>query len=362
MSPVPATRWETRVIEHLVTLVILNRILIVMFVKALFLLLIVFESQAAPETTEPSAAPAAEDTEPEEEDDYGPFESLIKKCDGWEFPDDSFSKQPDNDKVYLRIDETSPGPFKDQNITQFASAFGIRVVGDTPVEPNKLQHVANIMAKAIDGDNDGKPDNKEMIEELLNFHPILFVMSDTDKVMELMNAQSADEGFPMELKFCPFAFDFEEAKKINPKGPRGDATCEEEKAKGKENNDRTLAFVLDHLMGRGFKKVMGEEKNKRLTEIYQASLEAGTFEPENTGCPPESEECGQVMLASWGLSTLLGFDQCWCEDAHALKFCDAETLKKGEEDLVELLEDIFPNAEEMDNSPYDPKDKAVVVK
>lgn len=289
-----------------------------------------------------------------------PFEVLIKRCDGWKFPEESFVEQSDKTKVYLKVARTADGPFKDQNITKFLSVYGIHIVGDEEVPDNKLEHVGNVMAKVLDRDGDGKPDNQELIDELSNFHPILFLISEADRIMTLMNAQNADEGFPLELKFCPFAFDFEDAKKINPGGGEGDATCDTDEDEEKESeNDRTLAFVLDHLMGRGFASVLGEPREEELTRIYKESLDAGTFEPENTGCPPESDECGRVMYASWGLSTLLGFDKCWCEQAQALKFCDADKLKAGEPELVDLLGSLFPGVKEMKlTEPYDPKDKS----
>eukprot|EP01053_Blabericola_migrator_P009153 Blabericola_migrator_1__9152@NODE_48_length_16467_cov_53_390427_g44_i0_p4_GENE_NODE_48_length_16467_cov_53_390427_g44_i0NODE_48_length_16467_cov_53_390427_g44_i0_p4_ORF_typecomplete_len337_score67_43_NODE_48_length_16467_cov_53_390427_g44_i060067016 len=332
--------------------------------KALFALLACLPqgSLADPETTEPITTIATEAASAAEDTVEGPYESLIQRCDVYEFPEDSFKKQPLEDKVYLRVDEPEPGPFKAQNITKFASAFGIRVVGDAPVADEKIIHVTNTLAKVLDMNNDGKPDNDAMIQELLNFHPILFIMSSSEKVMEMMNAQDPDDGFPAELKFCPYAFDFEDVSKINPGGPKADATCEEPDSDAKASeNDRTLAFVLDHLMGRGYEKVMGEERKEKLIKIYEESIDAGTFDPQNTGCPPESESCGHVMLASWGLSTLLGFDECWCKEAHALKFCDAETLKKGEPELVELLETIFPGVEKLDDSEYKPSEASTVV-
>lgn len=302
----------------------------------------------------------AEATMPAEAEE-GPFESLIKKCDTWKFPEDNFKAQPDGSKVYLKADKVGDGPFKDQNLTQFATVWGIRIIADEGVDSKKLLHVANAMAKLIDSDADGNPDSDALLEELIEFHSTLFIMKDSDRIMTLMNAQNADEGFPLELKFCPFAFDFEEQGKINPGGGHGDATCEPKEG-AEVQNDRTIAFVLDHLMGRGFGAVMGEDREKKLQTIYKESLEAGTFDPENTGCPPESDECGRVMFASWGMSTLLGFDTCWCEQAHALKFCDKKSLVSGEPELVELLSGVFPDIAMMDDSAYNPKDKSRLVK
>lgn len=335
---------------------------------------------------EAAEAPAPAENAPEEdvrndeseEGGDGPFETLIKRCDSWDFPDSTFSAQADENKVYLKIAKTGEGPFKDQKLVNFASVYGIRILGDEGVPEEKILHVANVLANVLDHDGDGKPDNKKLVEELRTYHPILFIMADAERIMSLMSAQNADEGFPTELKFCPYAFDFEESKKINPGAPSGDATCDadgakeegakeegekedgekddgekEEKGKVEDAKDRTVAFVLDHLMGRGFTEVMGEEREKRLEKIYKDSLEAKTFDPENTGCPPESEECGRVMFASWGLSTLMGFDKCWCEQAKALKFCDAETFKKNEPELAELLEDVFPDVQA--DQKYEPK-------
>ncbi|EZG78820.1 hypothetical protein GNI_031980 [Gregarina niphandrodes] len=289
-----------------------------------------------------------------------PLDILVQKCDAWEFPDDTFKAQSDVTKIYIDVAKTADGPFKANNITKFISVGGIHIVGQDSVPDEKVRHVGHTLAKVLDHDKDGKFDNPELVKELLKFHPTLFIMADADSIMDLMNAQEAETGFPMELKFCPFAFDFEEAAKIVPGGKKGDATCELE---GNENKiDRSIPFVLDHLVGRGFGKAFTPAQKKELDKIYQSSVEAGTFDPDSTGCPPDSDECGEVMFASWALSSLNGFDKCWCEQMEALKFCDPESLRNGEPELVKVLEEAFGGLAELPEGDYKPKNKNIIGK
>lgn len=278
------------------------------------------------------------------------YETLIKKCDDYSW-NGTFDDQPDVNKVYLTVAKVGPGAIAEQNLTKFISVFGLKIIADDVVPDEKLIHTANTLANVLDTDMDGSPDDSDLIEALRRFKSTVFIISNTDKIMHLMNTQNEDEGFPLELKFCPFAFDFEEEAKIVPGGKLEDATCSDGSSEGR---DRTLAFVLDHLVGRGFDNVVEGASKKKLDKIYQESIDAGTFKPEHTGCPTESDECGKVLFTSWGLSTSLGFDSCWCEEAHALSFCDKKELEKNEPQLFELVSGIFPKAMSVAHRKYEP--------
>ena len=65
---------------------------------------------------------------------------------------------------------TVPGgkhkPFQKQ-FTQHINVFGVRVFGTAKTPPKKLRHIAVVLAEYLDNDENGKPDNPAVLEELL---------------------------------------------------------------------------------------------------------------------------------------------------------------------------------------------------
>lgn len=291
---------------------------------------------------------------------HGPIlsmDELVVSCDKFktEFPDNEFSKQSDVSKIYMKVDETGEGPFKAGGLTKFATAFGIRVVANKEVPSEKILHVVNVLAKVLDPKETGKNTYADVTEAIAEFKPTLFVMKDSEAIHELMDVNNDGPGFPPEMKMCPYAFDFEVQSRINKGGDTADATCEPENTQKKV--DRTRAFVVDHLIGRGFEKVLGPEKISRLKKIHNDAIQFKQFSPEHTGCYGEGlsgEMCSQVLLVSWSRSALDGSDVCWCKKMGALeeKLCEPEGLKSKLPEMAELLKGVLETDTIDIQSPY----------
>lgn len=288
---------------------------------------------------------------------------LDLRCAEYEFPLESFNVQNDIDKVYLRVDEVGEGPFKLHDLTKLATVFGVRILAHKSIEDDKVIHMANLVAQLMDNDGDGKVDSVAMQEQLLERYAAMFIVSDQSFTNYLLSPEE-DEGFPLELKYCPYSFDYEETSKIRPGGPV-EANCPQDLFM----KDRSVAFASDHLIGRGWPKLLVADDDEMETsavfqsfvKLYQVAVADGTFDLDKTGCPEEDEEyCGMVMFASWAVTTYLGVDRCWCESVAAWNLCDSEATKAKYPDLVDFIQKYL--VKRKPDGKYSPTDSSVIVR
>eukprot|EP01068_Selenidium_serpulae_P007866 Selendium_serpulae@DN4823_c0_g1_i4.p2 len=172
------------------------------------------------------------------------------RCADYDFPEFAFAAQQDPTKAYFVVDEILKSPFTDVDLTKFTTVFGVRLVAHKAVDDNKLLHMANLVAQFLDNDADGVVDHPAMAEQLVERFATMFLVADQDFTDYLLSANE-DEGLPLELKYCPFSFDYEEITKIQPNGDV-EVNCPEDLFM----KDRSVAFASDHLVGRGWPKLL----------------------------------------------------------------------------------------------------------
>eukprot|EP00918_Siedleckia_nematoides_P061578 GHVU01134401.1.p1 GENE.GHVU01134401.1~~GHVU01134401.1.p1 ORF type:complete len:356 (+),score=82.68 GHVU01134401.1:264-1331(+) len=272
--------------------------------------------------------------------------------DQYKFPNEKF-EQKDNSKVYLKVATLKDDVFAPLNITKYLTVFGVRVQGHKNVSDDRLLHVGNVIAQLLDANKDGKVDSLDVQKQLLERHATLFLMPTADAVDELLVDDDEDtvataKSFPLELKVCPFYFDFEDVSKIQP-GATTEVTCPEDLFK----KDRTVAFVSDHIMGRGWPLSLGlnghseetelEARKSTLETLYETAVERGVFLPEEAGCPEDDMEyCTRVMFASWALTARLNADKCWCGTVGAFSLCTKDEMEKEFPELLTFVTDLAP--------------------
>jgi len=106
-----------------------------------------------------------------------------------------------------------------KQFTQCINVFGIHLFGTARTPADKLRHAAVIMAEYLDNDEDGKPDNPEVLKTMLKRDAFL-VMTENERAMERLDHEVfQDAGFHHgQGQF---------ATETNPGGRRFDATLEE---------------------------------------------------------------------------------------------------------------------------------------
>ena len=109
-------------------------------------------------------------------------------------------------------------PFQKQ-FAQHINVFGIRVFGTAKTPPGKLRHIAVILAEYLDNDEDGKPDNSEVVAELVKRNAFMAVCENERALERLDHDVFQDAGF--------HSGQGQFATETNPGGNQFDATLEE---------------------------------------------------------------------------------------------------------------------------------------
>ena len=84
--------------------------------------------------------------------------------------------------------------FKKQ-FTQHINVFGVRVFGTAKTPSEKLRHIAVILAEYLDNDENGKPDNIKVLNELLKRDAFMAVTENERAMERLDNDVFQDAGF-----------------------------------------------------------------------------------------------------------------------------------------------------------------------
>lgn len=108
--------------------------------------------------------------------------------------------------------------FKKQ-FTQHINVFGVRVFGTAKTPPEKLKHIAVTLAEYLDNDENGKPDNANVLNELLKRDAFMAVAENERAMERLDHDVIQDAGF--------HSGQGQFATETDPGGNRFDATLEE---------------------------------------------------------------------------------------------------------------------------------------
>lgn len=184
--------------------------------------------------------------------------------------------------------------------TREISVFGVKVYGDNIVSDAKLIHTANILAEYLDNDEDGNPDNIDLLEKLLERQAFMMVYDDerTD-IPDAVN--DTDAGQPL--------WNYE----IHPDGLPYDPDSEE--------YDATQEEVFDMLGTQGWSKVYStdlvDSRGSRIADAMDIAR-GGYFAnipdsyPEDAWFTYDDPTCDYSCMVSeylyWGYSTYMGMN------------------------------------------------------
>eukprot|EP00921_Rhytidocystis_pertsovi_P022853 GHVQ01036405.1.p1 GENE.GHVQ01036405.1~~GHVQ01036405.1.p1 ORF type:complete len:316 (-),score=39.91 GHVQ01036405.1:1297-2244(-) len=238
-----------------------------------------------------------------------------------EFPDRAFSKQPDDTKVYLRLDATTSGTsVYEAGLSKFVSVFGIRVVGDSGVSDTKLLYVATTLAELLDVQEKGTPTNNHLVEALRNGNSMIVIVSNGTRFRQLSRRQYR----PKELKCFPRAFHLAHESVVKLDKSR-EINCPSDEGK----KDRTRGLVGDYLVSKGFPATypVDHQIGRSMKDFYDTAKANKWINTDSSNC--RSDVCLEIAFQSWALSSALKSDKCWCTAAGEWKFCTPEDMKSG---------------------------------
>eukprot|EP00922_Rhytidocystis_sp_ex-Travisia-forbesii_P031132 GHVS01045917.1.p1 GENE.GHVS01045917.1~~GHVS01045917.1.p1 ORF type:complete len:321 (+),score=29.76 GHVS01045917.1:351-1313(+) len=236
------------------------------------------------------------------------------------FPKHAFRAQPQDNKVYLRVDDLAPSSLNDAGLVKFASVFGIRVVGDSGVSDGKLIYLATLLAELLDIHDKGEPANLNLVKSLRRSHSMIALVSSSKRLKMLSIRQYR----PKELKCFSRAFHVAHEAVVKTDGSREEVCPQDEGRK-----DRSRGLVGDFLVSKGYPATYpaDAEIGIRMKEFFQTAKRNKWVNTGASNC--QSSVCAEIAFQSWALSSALGSDQCWCLASREWKFCTPKSMKRG---------------------------------
>eukprot|EP00922_Rhytidocystis_sp_ex-Travisia-forbesii_P036701 GHVS01054582.1.p1 GENE.GHVS01054582.1~~GHVS01054582.1.p1 ORF type:complete len:320 (+),score=40.68 GHVS01054582.1:330-1289(+) len=236
------------------------------------------------------------------------------------FPRQSFKAQPDNNKVYLKVDKLKPSALTEAGLVKFASVFGVRVVGDAGVSNEKLVYLATLLAELLDIKEKGKPANMNLVKSLRGSNSMIALVSSPKRLKMLSIRQYR----PKELKCFSRAFHVAHEAVVKTTGGR-EVTCPADEGK----KDRSRGLVGDFLVSKGYPATYpaNAEIGIRMKQFFQKAKRNNWVNTGASNC--QSSVCSEIAFQSWALSSALGSDKCWCLSSKEWKFCTPQAMKRG---------------------------------
>lgn len=251
------------------------------------------------------------------------------------FPVEDFRSQNDNNKVYFQPDEfPNHSAMKKLGFKKFASVFGLRIVADESVSDEQVIYLVEKYYSLLVSNDSGKPNNENLVSYLQDNNASIFIVKSFDIIQSALIENDPDSFF-FKAHYCNLPIDFEEASKIQPN--------EQKQETGFNENDRALAIISDHVIGRGFFQLFTEEEYKKLEEKTILAITEKRFHPTNASCPEDDIVCAVIIYISWTFSLIHGYDNAWCSDYNIMPVCSKSEIIKNEPYIVSLLNRQFPN-------------------
>ena len=94
----------------------------------------------------------------------------------------SESKKEEEPVTIYELDWTISEPAADVDIfggyfSKYVNIFGIHIFATASTADIKINHAAHVLAQYMDNDEDGTPDNKDVLDSLLKYHPSLVMFA-----------------------------------------------------------------------------------------------------------------------------------------------------------------------------------------
>eukprot|EP00922_Rhytidocystis_sp_ex-Travisia-forbesii_P004286 GHVS01006226.1.p1 GENE.GHVS01006226.1~~GHVS01006226.1.p1 ORF type:complete len:375 (-),score=57.23 GHVS01006226.1:593-1717(-) len=266
-------------------------------------------------------------------------------CRSARLPRSTFSAQSDPNLVYNRVDAINDQAFANAGLTKFVTVFGVRIVASPSVSDAKLLHTMKVMAKMLDNDEEGRPQNPTLVNTLYRRSATLgFVQTDLE-----MN--DIFDALPKEYAcFLFLVLELENNIIIN---GQAEQDCPQmrigsergERSRGMSDNryvDRTIGLVGDFLIQSGYPTIYpsDSELGALVEAAFVRSKRRGWFIPSSSSRRCDAN-CQRVSFQSWALSSALGVDACSCRKFGAWKLCTPEEMRRADPTLFSaILEDM----------------------
>ncbi len=228
-----------------------------------------------------------------------------------------------------------PGPGGKQTVfrkqfTQHIDVFGVHLFGTSGTPPGKLRHAAIIMAEYLDNDEDGKPDNPEVLATMLKRNAFL-VMAENELAMDRL-----DHDIFQEAGFHHGQGQF--ATETNPGGRRFDATLEEVlHLITHEGYANTYPEIFGERPGTELAKCLDRARGGHFRRVPRRYPGGAWFTYNDRSC---DYGCQCTEYLYWAITSVLGAQKAVHrrEDiAHEWRLYSRELVSKGDPGIYRLI-------------------------
>ena len=234
----------------------------------------------------------------------------------------------------FRIGPVPAGRLKvfQKQFAQHLEVFGVHVFGTAATPPDKLRHVAVVLAEYLDNNEDGRPDNLLVLAELVKRDAFMAVTRNERALERLDHEVFQGAGF--------HAGQGQFATETNPGGDRFDATLEE------------VLHLITHVgYANAYPKVFGERPGTELAKCLDRAR-GGHFRrvprryPEGAWFTYDDRSCDYGCQCTeylyWAITSVLGAQEARHrrEDiAHEWRLYNRELVRKRDPHIFRLITD-----------------------
>ena len=217
-----------------------------------------------------------------------------------------------------------------KQFTQHIDVFGVHLFGTAGTPPGKLRHAAIIMAEYLDNDEDGKPDNPEVLATMLKRNAFL-VMAENERAMDRL-----DHDIFQEAGFHHGQGQF--ATETNPGGRRFDATLEEVlHLITHEGYANTYPEIFGEMPGTELAKCLDRARGGHFRRVPRRYPGGAWFTYNDRSC---DYGCQCTEYLYWAITSVLGAQKAVHrrEDiAHEWRLYSRELVSKGDHGIYRLI-------------------------
>ena len=217
-----------------------------------------------------------------------------------------------------------------KQFTQHIDVFGVHLFGTAGTPPGKLRHAAIIMAEYLDNDEDGKPDNPEVLATMLKRNAFL-VMAENERAMDRL-----DHDIFQEAGFHHGQGQF--ATETNPGGRRFDATLEEVlHLITHEGYANTYPEIFGERPGTELAKCLDRARGGHFRRVPRRYPGGAWFTYNDRSC---DYGCQCTEYLYWAITSVLGAQKAVHrrEDiAHEWRLYSRELVSKGDPGIYRLI-------------------------
>lgn len=285
-----------------------------------------------------------------------------------------FFNQPDNTKVYRRVDKIDIPDLVSAGLDKYITVFGIRVLADPEVSDHKILHVGAVLAELLDVRQRGRPSNQDLVETLHYRNAYLVVLDSDERIEELF--QRLPPAYECHLFIIP-----EIGYSIQPGGVREKdcpdgirrvetfpTTSYSSGGGGKKKNrnnyhhqfklpsdvraagtgnpynpnrndflvDKTVGYIAYFLIHAGYPTNFpaNSEQGRALEQAFHDSIRNKWFQNNEFDC---DDDCQRMEFQAWAFTSALGHDSCSCRENGQWKLCTEKEMMTADPALYATL-------------------------